>query len=235
MKLLYNNAYWEDILGHSATKLTLDKRLHLIFSLVIFLQISVAKLLYFIFTSAVDEVKTRSSRFMGYTPSAGTEDTKFPPGMVFRAWLDNFPDAREHMHNMITPFVQGIVEKESEKMIRDVELKVKMKTLTLKGIQELLQPQRVMEKYLEHAPFTWKLLHTFATTPNEYRKQRTRNMPANSASDEEHDEIADDWDDDPNFADDEPMKMWDSMQTPQGFTRNPVLVSPNPIHLKIKN
>jgi hypothetical protein len=153
MKLLYNNAYWEDILGHSATKLTLDKRLHLIFSLVIFLQISVAKLLYFIFTSAVDEVKTRSSRFMGYTPSAGTEDTKFPPGMVFRAWLDNFPDAREHMHDMITPFVQGIVEKESEKMIRDVELKVKMKTLTLKGIQELLQPQRVMEKYLEHAPF----------------------------------------------------------------------------------
>ena len=41
------------------------------------------------------------------------------------------------MRNMIAPFAQAIVGKESNKMIRDVELKVKMKTLTLKGIQEL--------------------------------------------------------------------------------------------------
>ncbi|KAF8816644.1 hypothetical protein BYT27DRAFT_6382273 [Phlegmacium glaucopus] len=225
MKLLYNNAYWENILGRPARKLPLERRLHLIFSLVIFLQISVAKLLYFIFTSTVDEVKTRSSRFMGYTPSAGTEDTKFPPGMIFRAWLEKFPDAQEHMRNMIAPFAQAIVVKESDKMIRDVELKVKMKTLTLKGIQELLQPQRVMEKYHEHAPFTWKLLHTFAATPNEFRKQRARNMPANSHEGDE--KIDDDWEDDPNLADDEPMKTWNTMQTPKGFTRNPVLVSLN--------
>jgi hypothetical protein len=151
-----------------------------VLSLVIYLQISVAKLLYFIFTSTVEEVKTRSSRFMGYTPSAETEDAKFPPGMVFRAWLENFPDAQEHMQNMIEPFAQAIVGKESDKMIRDVELKVKMKTLTLKGIQELLQPQQIMEKYCEHAPFTWELLHTFAATPNKSRKQREKKKPANS-------------------------------------------------------
>ena len=89
-------------------------------SLVIFLQISVAKLLYFILTSMVNEVKMRTSRFMGYTPSARTEDLKFPPGMVFWAWLENFPDAEEHMLNMIEPFVQAMVGKESNKMIRDV-------------------------------------------------------------------------------------------------------------------
>jgi hypothetical protein len=220
MRLLYSNEYWDNILGRDARKMTLEKR-HLIFSLIVYLQVSVAKLLYFIFTSTVEEVSTRSSRFMGYTPSAATEDTRFPPGMVFRAWLENFPDAHGHMHNMITPFAQAIVEKESDNMIKDVELKVKVKTLTLKGIQELLQPQQVLEKYHEHAPFTWELLHTFAATPNKFRRQKAQNVAGGL------DDGDDDWEDDPNLADDEPMKMWNTMQTPEGFTRNPVLVSPN--------
>ena len=41
---------------------------------------------------------------------------------------------------MIEPFVQERVEKESDKIIKDVDLKVKMKTLTLKRIHEILQP-----------------------------------------------------------------------------------------------
>ena len=146
MTLNYDNECWENILSGDTRNLTLEKWLHLVFSLIIFLQISLVKLLYFVFTSTVEEVRTRSSRFMGYTPSAGTEDTKFLPGMVFRALLENFADAQGHMRNMIAPFAQAIVGKESDKMIRDVELKVKMKTLTLKGIQELLQPHRIMEK-----------------------------------------------------------------------------------------
>jgi hypothetical protein len=225
MKLYYNDGYWEGILGHDVRKMPLERRLHLVLSLVIFLQISVAKLLYFIFTSTVDEVKARSSRFMGYTLSARTEDLKFPPGMVFRAWLENFPDAEEHMLNMIEPFAQATVGKESDKMIRDVELKVKMKTLTLTGIQELLQPHRVMDKYREHAPFTWKLLHTFAAMPNKFRKQKEKKKSANTSEGDSED---DDWEDDPNLADDEPMKTWNPLQTPEGFTRNPMLVSPNP-------
>jgi len=95
------------------------------------------------------------------------------------------------MRDMVAPFVCTIVRKESDRMIRDVELKVKMKTLTLKGIQELLQPQRVMDKYREHAPFTWELLETFAATPNKFRRQRERDTPANSRGDED-----DDWEDD---------------------------------------
>ena len=128
------------------------------------------------------------------------------------------------MQNMIAPFVQEIVGKESDKMIRDVDLKVKMKTLTLKGVQELLKPQRVMDKYCDHAPFTWELLHTFAATPNKSRRQRA---PANSSREGEESEDHDDWEDDPNLPDDEPMKMWNTMQTLEGFTRNPLLVSSN--------
>ena len=222
MKLIYSNAYWENILGRDVRQMPVERRLHLVFSLVIFLHISVAKLLYFTFTSTVDEVRTRSSRFMGYTPSARTEDLKFPPGMVFRAWLENFPDAEEHMHNMIEPVAQAIVEKESDKMIRDVELKVKMKTLTLTRIQELLQPHQIMDKYHEHAPFTWNLLHTFAAMPNKFRKQREKRLADSSEGED------DDWEDDPNLADDEPMKTWNPLQMPEGFTRNSTLVSPTP-------
>jgi len=58
MKLYYDDVYWEGILGCDIQKMPLERRLHLVLSLVIFLQISVAKLLYFIFTSTVDEVKT---------------------------------------------------------------------------------------------------------------------------------------------------------------------------------
>ena len=130
MRLLYNNKYWDSILGRDARKMTLENWLHLIFSLVIYLQISVAKFLHFIFTSTIEEVKTWSSRFMGYTPSAAMDDTKFPPGMIFRAWLEKFPDAQKHLEKVVGPFMQVIAEKESDKMIRDVELKVKMKTLT---------------------------------------------------------------------------------------------------------
>jgi len=53
MKLYYNDGYWEGILGRDIRKMPLERRLHLVLSLVIFLQISVAKLLYFIFTSTV--------------------------------------------------------------------------------------------------------------------------------------------------------------------------------------
>ena len=126
MKIHYNNTYWESILGADAQKMPLERRLEMVFSLLIFLQISIAKHLHFIFTSKIYEVKTRSSRFMGFTPTAKDEDTKFPPGMIFRAWLKNFPDAQEHMNDVVAPFAQAIVGKESDKMIKDVQLKVKI-------------------------------------------------------------------------------------------------------------
>ena len=40
--------------------------------------------------------------------------------MVFRAWLENFPDAEEHMLNMIEPFAQAMVGKENDKMLSNL-------------------------------------------------------------------------------------------------------------------
>lgn len=216
MPLSYDNEYWQRILGLDIRKIPLNQRLHLTFSLIIFLQVSIAQLFEFIFTSDIKEIKSRVSRFMGYTPSATTEDKKFPPGMVFRAWL-KFPDAQEFIRKMIGPVAQEIVEEESDKMIKDPELKVTMKTLTLKGIQQLLEPQKIMDKYREHAPFTWDLLYAFAASPNKWRKEKAKKAIASSEED--------DWEDDPNLPDDEPEKTWNVPHTPEGFSRNPVLVS----------
>ena len=85
MKIHYNDTYWESILGADAWKMPLKWHLEMVFSLLIFLQISIAKHLHFIFISKIDKVKARSSRFMGFTPTAKDEDTKFPPGMAFWA------------------------------------------------------------------------------------------------------------------------------------------------------
>jgi len=218
MPLAYDNAYWQKTLGPDIRKSDIEQHLHLIFSLIIFLQVSLAQLLEFIFMSEIEEIKLRVSRFMGYTTSATTEDKKFPPGMVFRAWL-KFPKAQEFVRKMIKPVAHKIVEEESDKMIRDPELKVTMKTLTLKGIQELLQPQKIMDKYREHAPFTWDLLYTFVASPNKWRKEKAKKATAVDEGDEE------DWEDDPNLPDDEPEKTWSVPQIPEGFSRNPVLVS----------
>ena len=83
---------------------------------------------------------------MGYTPSATTEDKKFPPGMVFRAWL-KFPDAQEFIRKMIGPVAHEIVEEESDEIIKDPELKVTMKLLWLPSLAMIrLFPQAMRKK-----------------------------------------------------------------------------------------
>ena len=63
----------------------------------------------------------------------------------------------------------------------------------------------------------WKLLYTFTAIPNKAQKQMAKKRAAGGT--------IDDWDDDPNLGDDELMKTWDTLQIPEGFTCNPMLVS----------
>jgi hypothetical protein len=216
-KLLYDDGYWQGVLKEDIRKITLEKKLHLIFTLVMFLQISVLQLLKFIFTSEIKEVRGRASRFLGHTPTATSEDMEFQPGMVFRAWHENFPKAKAQLHKMIQPCAIEMVLEESDKLIGDKELQVKMKDLTLKSLRTLLQPNVIVDKYHQIAPFTWNLLETISASPNRHRKY---NAKINEFEDDE--EEKDDWDDDPN-CDEEPERKWD-LKTPQGFSRNPVLV-----------
>ena len=80
-KLLYDNLYWKEAIEEDICKLPLDKKLHLVFTLVMFLQISVAQLLNFIFTSKIKEVQGRAARFLGHTPTATLKDMEFQPNL----------------------------------------------------------------------------------------------------------------------------------------------------------
>ena len=137
-----------------------------------FLQISIAQLLHFIFTSDI-KVRGRAARFLEYMPTAASKDMEFPPGMVFGAWHKNFPKVRARLHKMIQPCAIEMVLDESDKLIGDKELQVKMKDLTLKSIRTLLQPTVILDKYSQLAPFTWNLLETISASPNKHRKYNT--------------------------------------------------------------
>ena len=188
---------------------------HLVFTLVVFLQISVTQLLNFIFTSEIKEVQGRAVTFLGHTPTATLKDMEFQPGMVFCAWHENFPKAKAQLHKMIQPYAIKKVLEESDKLIGDKELQVKMKDLTLKSIRTLLQLKVILDKYHQLAPFTWNLLETISASPNRHCKY---NSKTNEFEDEEED--GDDWDDDPNCDDEEPERKWD-LKTPQGFFTQP--------------
>jgi hypothetical protein len=219
--LQFNNRYWEDVFGTTKPNFTFEQRLHLIFSLIIYLQVSIARFLSFIFTCKVDVVRNRSTRFMGYTPTASTLDEQFPPRAILQSWYDEFPKAHEHLNNIIKSWAYQIVQDESDQLIKASSLHVKIKNLTLKEIQDLLQPETILAKYHELAPFTWQLLHAISASPNKYRKRKGKGNERTTERQFEDD----DWDDDPNFADDEPEKMWSkSSPTPEGFQRNPDLV-----------
>jgi len=88
---------------------------------------------------------------MGHTPTASTLDEQFAPRAILRAWYDEFPKAREHLHDLIKPWAYQIVEDESDRPIKARELQVKIKSLTLKDIQQLLQPEMILAKYRELA------------------------------------------------------------------------------------
>lgn len=221
--LCFDNSYWEKVFGTQKPKLSEGERLHLIFSLIIFLHVSVAKFLSFMFTCKINDVRNRTTRFMGYTATAPTPEEQFAPRVVLQAWYNDFPKAREHLHDVIKPWAYDIVEHESDALIKSRELQVKIKSLTLKDIQDLLKPETIRAKYRELAPFTWALLHKISASPNKYRKRKGKD---NERIDDLGLEDEEDWDDDPNFADDEPERTWStSPSTPEGFRRNPDLVS----------
>ena len=141
-----------------------------------FLKISVVQLLKFIFTFEIKEVRARAARFLGHTLTATSKDMEFQPGMIFHAWHEKFLKAKEQLHKMIQPCAIEMVLEESDKLIGDKELQVKMKDLqvTLKSIKTLLQPDVILDKYHQLAPFTRNLLETISASPNRHRKYNVK-------------------------------------------------------------
>ncbi|KAJ3543661.1 hypothetical protein NMY22_g3065 [Coprinellus aureogranulatus] len=233
--LQYDHRFWNSTLGQNYQKISLGDRLHLIFSLIIYLDVSLFQLLEFVFTSSINAVRRRSGIFMGFNAAAKDPTRCFPPAVVFKAMHDNYPNARGNLHEMIVPCIEEIAVEESDRIINDKQLKITKDKLTYWSFQDLLTPGKLFEIYKDHAPVTWRMLYAFAASPNEHRKKMQRKekkAKKESQEDEDLDFASDSGSDDSDGEDgehqpdeDQPEGLPDTggiPPKPKGFSRNPI-------------
>ncbi|KAJ7770378.1 hypothetical protein B0H14DRAFT_3590729 [Mycena olivaceomarginata] len=89
----------------------------------------------------------------------------------------------------------GVVVNSSDFLLPEVRsplLSIRLKTLTIRQLREMLHPQKLIEIMEGLAPFTWGILHTFCASPNASRKRKK------AEEDEPMPVGEEDWEDDPN-------------------------------------
>ncbi|KAJ7939789.1 hypothetical protein B0H13DRAFT_2497556 [Mycena leptocephala] len=213
------NPDWEALLSNLSPSPDLrDPQIQcqLVFSLVLFFGLSVRQFLLFLFESTIPVVRHRAGMFMSNHPQNG-----FAPGHIFKAWHERFPKSIPHLHStIIKPCMDEIALQESNTVINDPRLKVKLKDCTLDYIRNVLNPGILPGIYLEDAPYTWGFLSVFTTSPNEYRKKRARKGENGKVSAPTE---VDEWEETPNGSTKDDTKFagetggfWKDM----GFTRN---------------
>jgi hypothetical protein len=72
------------------------------------------------------------------------------------------------------PHASEIALRESNQLITDASLQIYLKEITVEGIQKILKPETLLTTYRERVPFMFNILHTFAASPNNYRKKKAR-------------------------------------------------------------
>ncbi|KAG6874447.1 hypothetical protein C0992_007674 [Termitomyces sp. T32_za158] len=223
--LRYNTSYWEERIPGMKSA-SLESKLHLIFSLLIYLGLTIHQVLNFIFSENIKSVKDRASLYLAHRPSASDASDQFHPSSLLKLWYERWPASQQHLHVMIQPYAHKIVLAESNKIITDPSLQVRLKNLTISDLREILKPEKLLEKYMESAPFTFSLLQTFSASPNRYRKIKAQTFQAQGQEtmDLEEDEMEDDPNLDYNAGGEErthaEYNEW--RKTLKGFNRNPV-------------
>jgi hypothetical protein len=227
------NPDWGTLLAPLLASLDATKpriQCQLVFSLLVFLGLSIRDLLFFLFESSIPVVKQRVGIFMGNHPTLG-----FAPQRVYAAWHDRFPRSIPHLHStIIKPCMDEIALQESNKIISDPRLKVRLGACTLEYIRRMLNPGVLPGIYQENAPYSWDYLSTFTTSPNEYRKKRSKKAKDGKLSVPVE---ADEWEETPEGSTDESAEFagetggfWKGM----GFVRNPTFVSTLYVSLAFK-
>ncbi|KAJ7367233.1 hypothetical protein DFH08DRAFT_1005503 [Mycena albidolilacea] len=204
-----------------------------------YLSILVRQLIYWIFTTNIPSVSRRVSFFMGFNESESTPEAQFGPAMLFGLWCDQirWPRAQKHLRTMTILCAHELALQDSNRLINNPELRIKMKTLTIHKLQTLLHPQKLIQVFKDLAPFMWQILHTFCASLNNHRRRQAAEiavpvddlgeddpMPDVGSEDEE------DWADDPNLESgevdpDSVLSHW--LQEYAGFARNPVFLIRN--------
>jgi hypothetical protein len=232
--LEYDPEYWRRRLPEAEKGLPLEMRLHLIFSLIMYLSVSVRQLIDWLFTTDIPCVFRRVATFMGFYESENTLEAQFGPAMLFGLWRDRgrWPRAQKRLRTMIIPCAHELALQDSNRLINNPDLRIKMSTLTIHKLRTLLQPQKLIQVFKDLAPFMWQILHTFCASPNSHRRQQAADIAVSVDEDEQmldaDSEDEDDWANDPNLESgevdpDSVPSHWS--QEYLGFARNPVFVS----------
>lgn len=225
----YSTSFWAETLPKEAQSASLTTRVEIIFSLLMFFNVSLRNFLVEVFCSKRAEIRSRVARFMGYHTTAGDSlPQKFAPAELYELWHDrkHWPHVQEYLHEMIYPHAIDAVEEESNKLIKDASLQINLKSLTMTLIRQLLQPGMIAEKYQKLAPFIWSLFFRIASAPNRYptRKAQKSGKGAGTRPEPEVCPEDSDWDDDPEADLDAPPKVPGDIKM-DGFSRSPVNVS----------
>lgn len=219
--LLYGNDFWDSKLGPEFKRLPLQSKLHLAYTLLAYLSLSFAAFLEFCFTTSIPEVRQRAGNFMKWNGTALSDDAKFAPGMVFRAWHRHFPKSSPHLNDSVKPFILKVIIEESDKVIQEPTFKINLRAITMNGIRTLLNPANVATKLQEIAPWMWSILQAFSASPNRYRKYELR-VDDDSDSDSDKEDIDLSVPKMGLFDEHEPAgERAEGLEKPPGFARNP--------------
>jgi hypothetical protein len=213
-------------------KTRITTRIHLVFSLICFLKVSVLQLLTFTFQSDVKAVKDKASIFMGYSPSAGPREVdRFPPACMLNIWSTRWPNVcKRHFKAMIGPYASEIAKHKSDSLISDKMLWISLGDITVEHVQSILKPELLAETYREWAPFVFDILHTFASAPNPYRTRKAKTWKSHEDMYVDLDSIEfnvdePDGDNNPLTEDGFPLGAGSDWQKEYpGFSRNAILV-----------
>ncbi len=163
------------------------KKVQLIVSLILFLELPFAPLLWYIFESEDSAVKQRAGTFLRTSGNTQRDsDVHFPPRKLFNLWHTWFAFCRNSLHEfLVKPCALRITEAESNEGTNAADLRIKLSQLTMKDVREVLHPGRLLERYWELFPFTFRLLLAFLSSKNRYRRY---NMAHGEAANEQADD-----------------------------------------------
>ncbi|KAJ7834459.1 hypothetical protein B0H14DRAFT_3462048 [Mycena olivaceomarginata] len=180
----------------------------------VFLSISTRQFMHWLFTTEIPSVSKRISHFMGFFATETTPEAQFAPAMLFALWRNEtrWPKAQKRLREMTIPCAHELALQDSDRLISSPLLRIRLKTLTIRELRELLHPAKLIDIIKRLAPFTW---------------EQDEPMPPSKPTEEE-----DDWADDPNADPDVESGEADPSAAPgrrwsedyPGFSRNPAIL-----------
>ncbi|KAJ6530440.1 hypothetical protein B0H10DRAFT_1963486 [Mycena sp. CBHHK59/15] len=152
--------FWQSIFSQGQSKgLNLEAKLHLVFSLMIFLSISTRQILHWLFTARIPDVSHRISHFMGFFSTESSPEAQFCLQMLFSLWRDEkrWPKAQKYIRDMTIPCVHELALQDSDRVISSPFLRVRLRTLTTQNANNkmdlpVVRSVRQLQLFNDHLP-----------------------------------------------------------------------------------